>query len=83
MLRLLRLSETEKIGIETNTQGIITVNSHFQVSLGQTSVSNIYAIGDVTGGLMLAHKAEEEGIFVADYLGGKIPTIPAVEKFPI
>ena len=73
----------EKIGIETNTQGIITVNSHFQVSLGQTSVSNIYAIGDVTGGLMLAHKAEEEGIFVADYLGGKIPhlnyaTIPAV-----
>ena len=73
----------ENIGIETNTQGIIPINSHFQVSLGQTSVSNIYAIGDVTGGLMLAHKAEEEGIFVADYLSRKIPhinyaTIPSV-----
>ncbi len=75
--------DLEKIGIETNAQGIIPVNSHFQVSLGQTSAPNIYAIGDVIGGLMLAHKAEEEGIFVADYLSAKTPhinyaTIPSV-----
>ena len=73
----------EKIGIETTAQGSIPVNSHFQVSLGQTSVPNIYAIGDVIGGVMLAHKAEEEGIFVADYLSKKTPhinykTIPSV-----
>src|SRR5690606_10697956 len=41
----------------------------------QTSVSNIYAIGDVVKGAMLAHKAEEEGVFVAETLAGQKPHI--------
>jgi dihydrolipoamide dehydrogenase len=41
----------------------------------QTSVSNIYAIGDLVRGAMLAHKAEEEGTFVAEFLAGQKPHI--------
>jgi dihydrolipoamide dehydrogenase len=41
----------------------------------QTSVENVYAIGDVIDGPMLAHKAEEEGVFVAELLAGKKPHI--------
>jgi dihydrolipoamide dehydrogenase len=41
----------------------------------QTSVQNIYAIGDVVRGAMLAHKAEEEGVFVAELLAGQKPHI--------
>ncbi len=41
----------------------------------QTNVSNIYGIGDVVKGAMLAHKAEEEGIFLAELLAGKKPHI--------
>ena len=47
----------ENLGIETDRRGCIPVNDHFQ-----TSVSGVYAIGDVIAGPMLAHKAEEEGV---------------------
>ncbi|MCY4160378.1 MAG: dihydrolipoyl dehydrogenase [Flavobacteriaceae bacterium] len=60
----------EKVGVEVNDFGQIRVDSHLQ-----TSVSNIYAIGDVIQGAMLAHKAEEEGILVAEYLSGQKPHI--------
>ena len=60
----------EKIGITLDEKGRIPVNHHLQ-----TSVDNIYAIGDVIQGAMLAHKAEEEGIFVAEYLAGQKPHV--------
>ena len=41
----------------------------------KTNVPHIYAIGDVVKGAMLAHKAEEEGVFVAEYLAGQKPHI--------
>ena len=47
----------ETIGVETDRRGNILVDMHFQ-----TSVDNVYAIGDCIGGAMLAHKASEEGI---------------------
>jgi dihydrolipoamide dehydrogenase len=47
----------EEVGLETNEKGFIPVNEMFQ-----TSLKNIYAIGDVIGGPLLAHKAEEEGM---------------------
>ena len=55
-----------KIGIKKDSKGQIEVNNKLQ-----TSVSNIYAIGDVIKGPMLAHKAEEEGIAVAEILAGQ------------
>jgi len=55
-----------KIGIKKDNQGMIEVNEKLQ-----TSVSNIYAIGDVIKGPMLAHKAEEEGIAVAEIIAGQ------------
>ena len=55
-----------KIGIKKDNKGRIEVNSKLQ-----TSVQNIYAIGDVIKGPMLAHKAEEEGIAVAEILAGQ------------
>jgi dihydrolipoamide dehydrogenase len=55
-----------KIGINRDNKGRIEVNSNFQ-----TSVQNIFAIGDVIKGPMLAHKAEEEGIAVAEILAGQ------------
>jgi dihydrolipoamide dehydrogenase len=58
----------EKIGITCNEKGQIPVNDHLQ-----TAVSNIYAIGDVVRGAMLAHKAEEEGVFVVEHLAGQKP----------
>ncbi|WP_185873745.1 dihydrolipoyl dehydrogenase [Blattabacterium cuenoti] len=60
--------ELKKIGIKKDKKGFIIVNNYFQ-----TSVKNIYAIGDVIGGKMLAHKAEEEGLYVAEYLSGQKP----------
>ena len=60
----------EAINIATNKQGMIDVNAHLQ-----TSVPNIYAIGDVINGPMLAHKAEDEGVFVAESLAGEKPHI--------
>ena len=55
-----------KIGITKDKKGSIEVNKKFQ-----TSIPNIYAIGDVIKGPMLAHKAEEEGIAVAEMLAGQ------------
>ena len=56
----------QKIGINKDVKGRIHVNDKLQ-----TSVKNIYAIGDVIKGPMLAHKAEEEGIAVAEILAGQ------------
>jgi len=58
----------DKAGVKVSERGFIEVNDHLQ-----TSVPNIYAIGDVIGGAMLAHKAEEEGVFVAELLVGQKP----------
>lgn len=58
----------EKAGVKLDDRGRIDVNVHLQ-----TSVPNIYAIGDVVKGAMLAHKAEEEGVCVAEMLAGQKP----------
>ena len=55
-----------KLGIKKDQAGRIEVNKNFQ-----TSLENIFAIGDVIKGPMLAHKAEEEGIAVAEILAGQ------------
>ncbi len=55
-----------KIGVKKDDKGRIEVNEKFQ-----TSVNNIFAIGDVIKGPMLAHKSEEEGIAVAEILAGQ------------
>ncbi len=60
----------EKAGVKITDKGQIEVNDHLQ-----TSVSNIYAIGDVVRGAMLAHKAEEEGVMVAEIIAGQKPHI--------
>jgi dihydrolipoamide dehydrogenase len=60
----------ENVGVEVNERGQVAVNDHLQ-----TNVNNIYAIGDVVKGAMLAHKAEEEGVVVAEYLAGEKPHI--------
>lgn len=60
----------ENVGIEKDEKGRIAVNAHLQ-----TNVDNIYAIGDVIKGAMLAHKAEEEGVFVAESIAGQKPHI--------
>ena len=62
--------QAEKAGVKISDRGQIEVNDHLQ-----TSVSNIYAIGDVVRGAMLAHKAEEEGVMVAEILAGQKPHI--------
>jgi dihydrolipoamide dehydrogenase len=59
----------DKVGIET-MKGQIPVDDHLK-----TKVDNIYAIGDVVRGAMLAHKAEEEGVMVAEQLAGQKPHI--------
>ena len=60
----------EAAGVKLNDRGQVEVNGHLQ-----TSAPNIYAIGDVIKGAMLAHKAEEEGVFVAETLAGQKPHI--------
>jgi dihydrolipoamide dehydrogenase len=60
----------EKAGVKVTERGMVEVNDHLQ-----TSVANIYAIGDVVRGAMLAHKAEEEGVMVAEILAGQKPHI--------
>ncbi len=60
----------ENAGVKVNERGQIEVNDHLQ-----TNIPNIYAIGDVVRGAMLAHKAEEEGVFVAELLAGQKPHI--------
>ncbi|MBA3273352.1 MAG: dihydrolipoyl dehydrogenase, partial [Chthoniobacterales bacterium] len=61
---------TEKLGmadagVELDQRGFVVVDKHFQ-----TRVPGIYAIGDVIGGAMLAHKAEEEGVACAEMIAG-------------
>ncbi len=56
----------EEVGVKTNARGFIEVDGHFR-----TSVPGIYAIGDVIGGAMLAHKAEDEGVALAEMLAGQ------------
>ena len=56
----------DKVGIELDKRGFIPVDGNFQ-----TVVPGIFAIGDVIGGAMLAHKAEEEGVALAEILAGQ------------
>lgn len=60
----------ENIGLETDDKGRVKVNDHLQTEIG-----HIYAIGDVIRGAMLAHKAEEEGVFVAETIDGQKPHV--------
>jgi dihydrolipoamide dehydrogenase len=60
----------EAAGVQLNERGQVEVNAHLQ-----TTAKNIYAIGDVIKGAMLAHKAEEEGVFVAETIAGQKPHI--------
>lgn len=60
----------ENIGLKTDERGRIETDAHLE-----TSVKGVYAIGDVVKGAMLAHKAEEEGVFVAETLAGQKPHI--------
>ena len=59
----------DKIGIET-VKGQVPVDDHLK-----TKVDNVYAIGDVVRGAMLAHKAEEEGVYVAETMAGQKPHV--------
>ena len=63
----------EKIGIKTKANGEIIVNE-----FNQTSISNIYAIGDITEAPWLAHKASREGVIVAEHISGKNETKKSV-----
>ena len=60
----------DKAGVKLTDRGQIEVNDHLQ-----TNIANIFAIGDVVRGAMLAHKAEEEGTMVAEILAGQKPHI--------
>lgn len=60
----------DNVGIKTDARGKVEVNEKLQ-----TSKEHIYAIGDVIKGAMLAHKAEEEGVFVAEVMAGQKPHI--------
>ncbi len=60
----------DKAGVKMDDRGRVEVDDHLR-----TNVENIYAIGDVVKGAMLAHKAEEEGVFVAESIMGQKPHI--------
>jgi len=60
----------ENIGLSTDQRGKVEVNENLE-----TKIPGIYAIGDVIRGTMLAHKAEEEGVFVAESIAGHKPHI--------
>lgn len=60
----------ENLSIEKDKRGFVQINQNFQ-----TKVPNIYAIGDLVDGPMLAHKASEEGVAVAEIIAGHKPTI--------
>jgi dihydrolipoamide dehydrogenase len=60
----------ENTGVQMGERGMIAVNDHLE-----TNVPGIFAIGDVVRGAMLAHKAEEEGVLVAEYIAGQKPHI--------
>lgn len=68
----------DEVGVKKDARGFITVDHHYQ-----TSIPGIYAVGDVTPGPMLAHKAEEEGVACAELLAGhaghvNYSTVPSV-----
>ncbi len=56
----------DEAGIETDKAGRVEIDNHYR-----TNVSGVYAIGDVVAGPMLAHKAEDEGVAVAEIIAGK------------
>jgi dihydrolipoamide dehydrogenase len=60
----------ENVGVKVDKRGMVVTNDQLQ-----TNISNIYAIGDVVKGAMLAHKAEEEGVYLAEMLAGQKPHI--------
>lgn len=60
----------EAAGVAKDEKGRVAVNDHLE-----TNVPGIYAIGDVVRGAMLAHKAEEEGVMLAEYIAGQKPHI--------
>jgi len=60
----------ENVGLQTDQKGFIPINGRFQ-----TQVPQLYAIGDVVDGPMLAHKASEEGVAVAEIIAGENPSI--------
>jgi dihydrolipoamide dehydrogenase len=57
----------EAVGVETDRRGFVIADGHYR-----TNVSGIYAVGDVIGGAMLAHKAEEEGVAVAEFIANGV-----------
>lgn len=60
----------ENIGLTTDKAGRVETDEHLK-----TRVDNVYAIGDVVKGAMLAHKAEEEGMYVAEFMAGQKPHV--------
>ena len=56
----------DRIGVATDEKGFVEVDQHFA-----TSIPNVYAVGDVIGGKMLAHKGSEEGVVVAERIAGQ------------
>ncbi|PIK16177.1 dihydrolipoyl dehydrogenase [Halobacteriovorax sp. JY17] len=58
----------ENAGVQVDERGVVVTDSNLR-----TSVDNIFAIGDIVKGPMLAHKAEEEGVYVAELLAGQKP----------
>ena len=60
----------DKAGVQLDNRGRVEVDAHLR-----TNVPHIYAIGDVVKGAMLAHKAEEEGVYVAEIMAGQKPHI--------
>jgi dihydrolipoamide dehydrogenase len=60
----------DTVGVETDERGRIKTDGHFK-----TNIEGIYAIGDVIAGPMLAHKAEEEGVALAEMIAGQKPHI--------
>ncbi|OUR95359.1 dihydrolipoyl dehydrogenase [Halobacteriovorax marinus] len=62
--------DLENAGVKADDRGRIETNTHLQ-----TNIDHIFAIGDVVKGAMLAHKAEEEGVYVAEFMTGQKPHI--------
>jgi dihydrolipoamide dehydrogenase len=60
----------KEVGIETNPKGFVTVDGQFR-----TSLPNVYAIGDLIDGAMLAHRASAEGMAVAEIIAGQAPHV--------
>ena len=65
---MLNKGQIENVGITLNERSQIPINDHFQ-----TSAANIYAIGDVIQGMILAHKASEESVVYAKKIIKQIP----------